>query len=252
MSEVEKPVSDNVFDSASQIYPKIVQETEVNDLINKSKNTDRLKHMLREQTLLEEKLIKYNKIKDRWNKADVTIKITGTILIFISTSLAIISGVIGSLGVLTPVVSGVLAAIFSGLSLFKASMIEILSIGLTSKRKRFYQQRIELVKEYINKFFYYFEKCKEDGIITIEELQNFDKLLEEYNNKILELKLKQNKKSRDQVANPGIDGNFKMLKEKDKKKIDKKVVNDFKVEQLKNYYEEQVKKIKNESVINVS
>ena len=34
--------------------------------------------MLREQTLLEEKLIKYNKIKDRWNKVDVTIKITGT------------------------------------------------------------------------------------------------------------------------------------------------------------------------------
>ena len=33
-----------------------------------------------------------------------------------------------------------------------------------------------------------------------------------------------------------------MLKEKDKKKIDKKVVNDFKIEQLKNYYKEQVKK----------
>ena len=135
----EFPISDmsNVFDSASQVYPKIVEETEVNDLINKSKNTDRLKHMLREQTLLEEKLIKYNMIKDRWNKADVTIKITGTILIFISTSLAIISGVIGSLGVLTPVVSGVLAAIFSGLSLFKASMIEVLSIGLTSKGNDF-------------------------------------------------------------------------------------------------------------------
>ena len=109
--------------------------------------------MLREQTLLGEKLIKYNKIKDRWNKADVTIKITGTIMIFISTSLAIVSGVIGSLGVLLPVISGILAAIFSALSIFKTSMIGILSIGLTSKRKRFYQQRIELVKEYINKFF---------------------------------------------------------------------------------------------------
>ena len=97
------------------------------------------------------------------------------------------------------------------------------------------------MKEYINKFFYYFEKCKEDGIITIEELQNFDKLLEEYNNKMLELKFKQNKKSKHQVANPVIDSKFIILKEKDKKKIDKKVVNDFKIEQLKNYYEEQVK-----------
>ena len=101
--------------------------------------------MLREQTLLEEKLLKYNKIKDRLNKADVTIKIT--VMIFISTSLTIVCGVVGSLGVLTPVISGILAAIFSALSLFKTSMIEILSIGLTSKRKRFYQQRIDLVKE---------------------------------------------------------------------------------------------------------
>ena len=44
---------------------------------------------------------------------------------------------------------------------------------------------------------------------------------------------------------------FVILKEKDKKKIDKKVVNDFKIEQLKNYYEEQVKKIKHDSVVNV-
>ena len=90
--------------------------------------------------------------------------------------------------------------------------MEILSIGLTSKRKRFYQQRIELVKEYINKFFYYFVKCKEDGFITIEELQNFDKLLKEYNNKILEIKLKQNKKS---SINLLLDGKYIILKEKD-------------------------------------
>ena len=84
MSEFEKQVSDNSLNHFQDgplnrfhhIYPKIVQETEVNDLIIKSKNSDRLKHMLREQTLLEEKLLKYNKIKDRWNKADATIKIT--------------------------------------------------------------------------------------------------------------------------------------------------------------------------------
>ena len=65
MSEFEKPVSDGSLNRFQDTYPKIVQETEVNDLINKSKNIDRLKHMLREQTLLEEKLLKYSKIKDR-------------------------------------------------------------------------------------------------------------------------------------------------------------------------------------------
>ena len=87
-------------------------------------------------------------------------------------------------------------------------MIEILSIGLTSLKKRFYQQRTELVKEYINKSSDNFEKCKEDGIMTIEELQNLEKLLEEYNNKILELKLKRNKKSKLQAD---IDGKLVIL-----------------------------------------
>ena len=72
MTEIE--VSDDSLNHFQDIYPKIVQETEINDLINKSKNTDRLKHMLREQTLLEEKLIKYNKIKDRWNKPMLLLK----------------------------------------------------------------------------------------------------------------------------------------------------------------------------------
>ena len=35
---------------------------------------------------------------------------------------------------------------------------------------------------------------KEDGIITIEELKQFDELLAEFNNKLLEIKFKQTKK----------------------------------------------------------
>ena len=68
---------------------------------------------------------------------------------------------------------------------------------------------------------------------------------------MLELKLKQNKKSKHQVANPGVNGKFIILKEKDKKKINKRVANDFKIEQLKNYYKQQVKIIKHDSVVNV-
>ena len=40
---------------------------------------------------------------------------------------------------------------------------------------------------------------------------------------MLELKLKQNKKSRHQVANPGIDDKFTILKEKDKKRLIRKL-----------------------------
>ena len=46
-----------------------------------------------------------------------------------------------------------------------------------------------------NKLYYYYtQKVKEDGIITIEEVKQFDNLLAEFNNKLLELKFKQTKK----------------------------------------------------------
>ena len=38
------------------------------------------------------------------------------------------------------------------------------------------------------------QKVKEDGIIAIEEVKQFDKLIAEFNKKILELKFKQTKK----------------------------------------------------------
>ena len=37
------------------------------------------------------------------------------------------------------------------------------------------------------------QKVKEDGIITIEEVKQFDKSLAEFNKKLLELKFKQTK-----------------------------------------------------------
>ena len=64
----------------------------------------------------------------------------------------------------------------------------------TKQKKKEFRERIKLIEEYKNKLFYYTQKVREDGIITIDELQRFDLLLNEFNNKLLELKFKQTKK----------------------------------------------------------
>ena len=57
-------------------------------------------------------------------------------------------------------------------------------------RKKEFHARTKLIEEYKNKLYYYTQKVKEDGIITIEEVKQFEKILAEFNNRLLELKFK--------------------------------------------------------------
>ena len=52
------------------------------------------------------------------------------------------------------------------------------------------------------------QKVKEDGIITIEEVKQFDNLLAEFNNKLLELKFKQTKKDSNMTTSMSQSGTF--------------------------------------------
>ena len=90
----------------------------------------------------------------------------------------------------------------------------------TKRKKKQFHARLNLVKEYQNKLFYYTQKVREDGVITIEELKAFDLLIAEFNNKLLELKLKQTKKDTNMISEMSKDGDFTLLSEKEKKKID--------------------------------
>ena len=49
---------------------------------------------------------------------------------------------------------------------------------------------------------------KKDGIITIEELKDFDELLAEFNNKLLEIKFKQTKKDYNMISSMSQPGTF--------------------------------------------
>ena len=69
-----------------------------------------------------------------------------------------------------------------------------LSMRWTKRKKKEFRLRIKLVEEYQNKVFYYTQRIKEDGIITINELnKQFDELLAKFDNKLLEIKFTQTK-----------------------------------------------------------
>ena len=85
-------------------------------------------------------------------------------------------------------------SILIGVESLNGFITTMLSMRWTKRKKKEFRERIKLIEEYKNKLFYYSQKVREDGVITIDELKQFDSLLAEFNIKLLELKFKQTKK----------------------------------------------------------
>ena len=115
--------------------------------------------------------------------------------------------------ILLPAIGGIVAiplatigSILGGTAPLTGSTSEMISMRWTKRRKKEFRARIKLIEEYKNKLYFYMQK--EDGIITIEEVKQFDKLLAEFNNKLLELKYKQTKKDYNMISGMSQSGTF--------------------------------------------
>ena len=224
-----------------QLYPKIVKEEELTDLINKSKNKDRLNMMNREIEILKTQKDKYMKIKKNYTKYDNLLRNTFTCLSTVAAITTITISTITPFGIIPVVTGSVLTAVFGGIPIIKSVVSKAITSNFTTKRKSFFEERIFLVNEYLNKLYYYVEKVKDDGIITIDELDKFNKLLSEYTIKINDIKMKKNlsKQIEPQIQSnddKNIDNKtFTLLDENDKAVVEEKVKYTLKTQQLEAY-----------------
>ena len=136
---------------------------------------------------------------------------------------------LGGVGLITASSMIIAQSVLIGIESLNGFITTILSMRWTKRKKKEFRERIKLIEEYKNKLFYYTQKVREDGIITIDELQRFDLLLNEFNNKLLELKFKQTKKEYNMIKNMSNPGTYK-LSEKEKKKINKDLQKEMKQE----------------------
>jgi hypothetical protein len=160
------------------LYPKL-QDEERNDL-------HKVNYMLDKQKLLKEKLAHYKKIKGKWSVANTVLKVAGISVTCILGGASILT--------VTPLAIPLAAVILSGVSLGNMSVSNLLVEGFTSRRKRYFKRKCDHVRAYLNKMETFFIKCKEDGQITPNEFDQFQKLLNDFEN---ESSLKSEIKSKD-------------------------------------------------------
>ena len=155
-----------------QIYPKLQNPGDL-----RSQGAEgQVNYMMDILKRLREKQTHYKKIKGKWSVANTVLKVTG-----ISVS-CILAG--ASILTVAPFSIPVAAAILGGISIGNISLSNLLIEGFTSKRKRYFQQKHDHIKNYLSKFEILFIKCKEDGQVSLAEFQMFQRLLKDYENEI--------------------------------------------------------------------
>ena len=151
-------------------YPDLLSFNDENYMkkMNRNKNNERIQFMLEKQSTLENKISHYEKIKSRWIKARRIVYINGIGITFL---LSLSCGIVSLL--FPPML---LVSILSTSTIVSTSVFATLEKALFSKKEKLFREKIKKNKEVLDRLYYYFEKCREDNIISLEELEEFKKI----------------------------------------------------------------------------
>jgi hypothetical protein len=173
-----------MYEAETQIYPSIPvikSEQETNEIINQKINEglhkERIKEMISQRNELERDFKHHRRWKKYWNKFDLGIKVTGGILLGGTTIVGVLSGIFIPGMLVIPVIIGAVdvgvGTIFVGFEL-----------GVIRRKKNYHKEKCKLIKEYLDKSWHYIEGSRDDGIITLKEIEGYNMLMNEYRSKM--------------------------------------------------------------------
>ena len=164
----------SLYPSLEPIAPSAVTtltEDELNQRIDQAKHKDRIRYMTDKQYELNTKLDHYKKVRHNWIIARRILQGVG----FATTA---------TLGVATIAVAGsfaipLLPIILTGGGIGTMSLFSILEKSVFKFREKSLRIKQCKIKEILDKLHFYFEKCREDNVITVKEIEAFDKIVKE-------------------------------------------------------------------------
>ena len=146
----------------------------ISDQVNKNLSDARIKEIQVKRHKLEQNLKHYKKILKRWKKMGNVLKISSLVFLSVTTACATTLGAFAVPIVLE--ISGASGAVGS----IEVIVSDIFILGLIKKKTTLFKKKIDYLQEYISKSWYLFEKIRDDNIITLDEVQEFRKLMDKY------------------------------------------------------------------------
>src|SRR3981189_1246722 len=158
--------------SAEKLYPQIHYE-DISDKVNKNLSDARIKEIQGKRNEMEKSLKHYKKILKRWKMIGNVLKIGSIVIV---GGIGITSIVLGFGVLAAPITLGILAAIGAGEGIISEAVV----LGVVKKKVSKCKKKIEHIQECISKSWFLFEKIIEDSIISLQEIDEFRKLIDQY------------------------------------------------------------------------
>src|SRR5438093_7286793 len=155
------------------LYPELPYDDATNNKIIYDVNTSRINEMNEWSKKLDEQLTHYNKILHRLKNINTFLFTTGLVFLLRTTAASCGLGV----GVIVaPTTLGIIA----GVGGFGVFCNETFKYMLVRNKINYLKKKIKHIEKYMFESYYLFQKITDDKIITLEEIQTFRKLEEEY------------------------------------------------------------------------
>src|SRR3981189_2482343 len=200
--------------SAEKLYPQIPYE-DISDKVNKNLSDARIKEIQGKRNEMEKNLKHYKKILKKWKQIGNVLKIGSIVIV---GGIGVTSIVLGFGVLAAPLILGILAAIGASEGIISEAVV----LGVVKKKVSKFKKKIEHIQEYISKSWFLFEKIRDDSIITLVEIDEFRKLMENY------------EKGLSTASDPNGDSEYIKLRESLKHQAQKEAKEEIKDDLLKN------------------
>src|SRR5438093_9399181 len=80
--------------------------------------------------------------------------------------------------------------VLASLGIFETITFTAIEVGVFKKKIDIYDEKCKMIQSYVDKLYYYIEKSKQDGIISIDELQGFRNIMDDYRKRVEQIEEK--------------------------------------------------------------
>ncbi len=164
-----------------KIYPDITQETVLNSL-----SKIRIKSMMDRITEIKKQLKHYRKLKHRWSVAQISARVSGLTIAGILSVGGSIIGFVTTGGLIIPIV-------LTGSAALEGVISEIIADGLCLSKKNKFNDKCKIIEDTLNRLYIFIQKASEDNSIDNQELDDYYKIIEQFNKGISDIKIDESK-----------------------------------------------------------
>lgn len=177
----------------TNLYPniKLATQEETKKLVEESKHPDRLREMNNTREQIKRELNDFKRKKKHWNRIDKAVKITGVVVIAGTGIAATICGTVIMPALVIPIVTEGIALGLGLAAGAESVIIGGLTLGWIDKKKKHYKEKIRIAQSHIDKMYYFTQTANDDHIITLDELNGFRRIMDNYRMEIEKLKTPQ-------------------------------------------------------------